>query len=106
MEGDDGDESYHSEPETSHEKHDEKPTKNKRKTEVDDKFFKLADMEDFLISEDAKEERRHANEVKKSKDRDDDSDEDDIDMFDALPDSDQEASLTLMAKVINTFIRI
>ncbi|GFS10750.1 U3 small nucleolar ribonucleoprotein protein MPP10 [Elysia marginata] len=58
----------------------------KQKSVVDDKFFKLADMEEFLDSEDKKEERRKKKEERKETteyDSEDDSEEDDveIDMF-------------------------
>ena len=52
-----------------------------RKTEVDDQFFKLSDMEKFLDIEDKKE---------MNKDKDNDSeDEDPIDMFDEIPDKEE-----------------
>ena len=52
----------------------------KRKTEVDDRFFKMADMEEFLEQEDAREERRIAQE-RGDVTQDDQSDEDDVDYF-------------------------
>jgi len=52
-----------------------------RKTEVDDQFFKLSDMEKFLDIEDKKE---------MNKDKENDSeDEDQIDMFDEIPDKEE-----------------
>jgi len=52
-----------------------------RKTEVDDQFFKMSDMEKFLDIEDKKE---------MNKDKDNESeDEDQIDMFDEIPDKDE-----------------
>jgi len=52
-----------------------------RKTEVDDQFFKMSDMEKFLDIEDKKE---------MNKDKDNESeDEDQIDMFDEIPDKEE-----------------
>jgi len=52
-----------------------------RKTEVDDQFFKLSDMEKFLDIEDKKE---------MNKDKENESeDEDQIDMFDEIPDKEE-----------------
>lgn len=58
----------------------------KRKTEVDTKFFKLADMEEFLEKEDRREERKqkqNGNMENSKEDSSGDSEEDteDIDMF-------------------------
>lgn len=53
-----------------------------KKTEVDDQFFKLREMEDFLQKE----------ESKKEKGDDDDNDEDDIDLFDGLSSDDEQVS--------------
>nr|XP_002738217.2 PREDICTED: U3 small nucleolar ribonucleoprotein protein MPP10-like [Saccoglossus kowalevskii] len=54
---------------------------------VDDYFFNLADMENFLVMEDAKEERKR----KKEEQHDDESEDDDeIDMFDDIPSTDEE----------------
>lgn len=50
---------------------------------VDDKFFKLADMEAFLEQEDAREERRIRGE-------DSDEDDEDIDLFADIPSDDEE----------------
>lgn len=69
---------------------------------VDDKFFKLADMEAFLEQEDAREEKRIRGEESES-------DEEDVDMFMDIP-SDEEVgdSLSLhdscySSQLINTF---
>lgn len=69
---------------------------------VDDKFFKLADMEAFLEQEDAREEKRMRGEESES-------DEEDVDMFMDIP-SDEEVgdSLSLhdscySSQLINTF---
>jgi len=52
-----------------------------RKTEVDDQFFKMSDMEKFLDIEDKKE---------MNKDKENESeDEDQIDMFDEIPDKEE-----------------
>ncbi|XP_035666716.1 U3 small nucleolar ribonucleoprotein protein MPP10-like [Branchiostoma floridae] len=54
----------------------------KRKTEVDDKFFSLADMEEFLVQEDEREERRRdAEEGKMGRDESDDDDDESVDMY-------------------------
>ena len=70
----------------------------KRKTEVDDRFFKLADMEEFLDMEDVKEEKRLARErgeVGEEEDDTDNSDDDSIDLFEELP-SDDENKVLIM----------
>ena len=66
----------------------EKPSKRKtketgRKSEIDDQFFKLSDMEKFHDIEDPKD-------ILKGKD--DDGEEDIIDMFGDIPDEDDEAA--------------
>ncbi|XP_066273247.1 U3 small nucleolar ribonucleoprotein protein MPP10-like [Branchiostoma lanceolatum] len=55
----------------------------KRKTEVDDKFFSLADMEEFLVQEDEREERRRDEEEGKMgrEESDDEDDEESVDMY-------------------------
>ena len=63
-------------------------SKSKRKTEVDDKFFKLADMEEFLLQEDQKEEKKqkkggHENETEDTSESDGETS--DIDMFSQWP---------------------
>ena len=69
---------------------------NKRKTEVDDKFFKLADMEEFLEREDRREERKQRQNGNKENSKDEDSsgeseeDTEDIDMFAEWSDEDAE----------------
>ena len=66
----------------------------KRKTEVDDKFFKLADMEEFLEREDRREERkqRQTGSVENNKDEhsseESEEDTEDIDMFAEWSDED------------------
>ena len=52
-----------------------------RKTEVDDQFFKMSDMESFLDIEDRKE-------MDKGK-KEESEDEDAIDMFDEIPDNEE-----------------
>ena len=53
----------------------------KRKTEVDDRFFKMADMEEFLDLEDEREERRIARERGDVTNDQDQSDDEDLDYF-------------------------
>ncbi|XP_041362617.1 U3 small nucleolar ribonucleoprotein protein MPP10-like [Gigantopelta aegis] len=64
------------------------------KSEVDDRFFKMADLEEFLSVEDAKEERRRRREMQGTKpddENDDDSEEDDdVDMFQNISSSDED----------------
>ncbi|XP_078686007.1 U3 small nucleolar ribonucleoprotein MPP10-like isoform X2 [Branchiostoma floridae x Branchiostoma belcheri] len=63
--------------------------KKKRKTEVDDKFFSLADMEEFLVQEDEREERRRDEEEGRNQSDDDDDDES-VDMYADDDDDDEE----------------
>ena len=63
----------------------EKKSTRSRVTEVDDKFFKLRDMEEFLEIEDRREEKKRS-----KKDEEDSEDEDDIDLFDDVGDDDEE----------------
>ncbi|RUS86325.1 hypothetical protein EGW08_005910 [Elysia chlorotica] len=70
----------------------EKPVRNK--SVVDDKFFKLADMEQFLDSEDKKEEKRQKR-VDKGEEIEDDSEdeseeEDEVDMFNENDENDDD----------------
>ncbi|KAL8577183.1 hypothetical protein ACOMHN_047951 [Nucella lapillus] len=60
----------------------------KRKTEVDDRFFKLAEMEEFLDREDLKEARKIKGTDDKNNDEESESEEEDqnLDMFSAWPD--------------------
>ena len=67
------------------------PSSNKRKSVVDDQFFKLADLETFLDREDAKEDRKRRKEEKGGESEDDDSseDEEDVDVFADIPSEDE-----------------
>ncbi|XP_046580189.1 U3 small nucleolar ribonucleoprotein protein MPP10-like [Haliotis rubra] len=70
-----------------------KAKKLKYKSVVDDTFFKLSEMEAFLVQEDAREEKRRRLESggNDGDESDDDEDEeDDIDMFAEIPTSDEE----------------
>ncbi|XP_067667173.1 U3 small nucleolar ribonucleoprotein protein MPP10-like [Haliotis asinina] len=74
-----------------------KAKKLKYKSVVDDKFFKLSEMEAFLVQEDAREEKRRrlesgGNDGDESDDDDEDEEDedDDIDMFAEIPTSDEE----------------
>ena len=64
----------------------------KNRSIVDDKFFKLADMEQFLDSEDKKEEKRKKNQDKREateNNSEDESEEDDeVDMFNEIDEDD------------------
>ncbi|XP_062616341.1 U3 small nucleolar ribonucleoprotein protein MPP10-like [Saccostrea cucullata] len=57
--------------------------KRQGRSVVDDKFFKLADMESFLEQEDAREERRRRGEESEE-------DEEDVDMFADIPSDEEE----------------
>lgn len=75
-----------------------KPKKQlKRTTVVDDKFFKMADMEEFLDAEDLKEEKRIRKE-KNAEESDASSDEEDeeIDMFADDSEDEDDVSLKLI----------
>ncbi|XP_046378079.2 U3 small nucleolar ribonucleoprotein protein MPP10-like [Haliotis rufescens] len=70
-----------------------KRKKLKYKSVVDDKFFKLSEMEAFLVQEDAREEKRRrlesgGDDGDESDDEEDDGD--DIDMFAEIPTSEEE----------------
>lgn len=67
----------------SEEKSKSANTKKSFRTEVDDRFFKLSKLEQFLRLEDLKEERSR----EENKNKDDLSD-DDIDLFDEIPSDD------------------
>lgn len=68
--------------------------KNNRKTEVDDQFFKLSEMETFLEDEDAKEMKRIRKEESGSR-QEDESDEEDIDMFGGLSNDENDKVRTI-----------
>ena len=61
-----------------------KQKSTKKKSQVDDSFFKLSDMLQFLDNEDRRYERAHRKESHKEKDNDDDDDDDD-DEIDSEP---------------------
>ncbi|XP_077988972.1 U3 small nucleolar ribonucleoprotein MPP10-like [Glandiceps talaboti] len=73
-------------------KFERKTLKRKGPSVVDDKFFKLADMEEFLEMEDAREEKRRKKEERDEheSDSEDDFDDDEIDMFQDIPTESEE----------------
>ena len=62
-----------------------KQKSTKKKSQVDDSFFKLSDMLQFLDKEDRRYERAHRKKSQKEKDNDDDDDDGDDDEIDSEP---------------------
>lgn len=74
-------------------KKDKQSVRKKRKTEVDDCFFKLADMEEFLQQEDEREDKRQRRAAKRETGEEmesSESEDEDIDMFAELPEDETE----------------
>ncbi|XP_005092725.1 U3 small nucleolar ribonucleoprotein protein MPP10 [Aplysia californica] len=75
----------------------------KRTTVVDDKFFKLADMEEFLDIEDGKEEKKAKQQTKGAGESDEDDEDDseeedeDIDMFGDMESDEDDAGIAKYA---------